>query len=848
MNKNRKLWKRGVAVAAAATMIAGMVPSVNAFAYGAYDVSKSTFKADTDNSADFQNWVSTVWQGGEEAYANTDEIALTPGSDVNDLNFAWYSESKGTPAVMVWKDGAKSSARVFTGTATEISAANWQDKTFTASNKVSIEDYFEENTKYIYQYTDDYKEDGTSVWSEEYNYTTQSTDEFSVILTGDPQVGASGSSSDRQADDASVARDAYNWNKTMQQAIQTCPNAAFLLSAGDQINESNSNSEDARKTRESEYAGYLYPSVFRSLPIAATIGNHDMNGSDYTAHFNNPNSEENLGQTAAGSDFYFSYGNALFISLNSNNRNQAEHRKLMEEAVASNPDAKWKIVIFHSDIYGSGQPHADTDASTNRIIFAPLMDEFDIDVCLTGHDHTFSRSYQVEDGNVIDYDTSDGTVTDPEGTMYITTGSGSGSKYYNLLNYTPYYIAERTNACLPSFSTIDFTDDSFTIKTYDYDGNRYADDFTITKSEDAMSVDETIAAAEEILGATDANYTEASRDALESALDQLKTLSASNVTAEDSMASDIVTNYGTDADKVKGYGSVKNSEDADGKMNRFKKGLSSLLDKTIYTQVEEGAQAQSATYTAESAPVIKGMDEAKSAVINAINGMEVEVMPDGLANDKAEDGNLYYYRDGEVATDVTGVYNNQTGWYYVKDGKVDFAYTGIKNNQNGWWRVENGAVNFNYTGVTNNENGWWYVKDGQVDFSYNGIKNNTNGWWKIDAGKVNFGYTGVTNNENGWWYVKDGQVDFGYNGIKNNANGWWKINAGKVDFTYTGVANNENGWWYVKDGQVDFGYNGVAANANGTWVIKDGKVDFSYSGKIKAGGKTYSAVNGRVKM
>ena len=151
----------------------------------------------------------------------------------------------------------------------------------------------------------------------------------------------------------------------------------------------------------------------------------------------------------------------------------------MKRAVASNPDAKWKVVIFHSDIYGSGQPHADTDAATNRIVFAPLMDEFNIDVCLTGHDHTFSRSYQILDGNVVDYDISSGSVTNPDGTLYITTGSGSGSKYYNLLNYTPYYIAERTNACLPSFSTIDFSSGSLTIKTYDYNGNKYADDFTI---------------------------------------------------------------------------------------------------------------------------------------------------------------------------------------------------------------------------------------------------------------------------------------------------------------------------------------------------------------------------------
>ena len=802
MNTNKNLWKKGVVLAAAATMIAGAVPTVNAFAYGAYDVSKSTFKADTDNSADFQNWLTNVWQGGENAYANTNEIALTPGSNAAGLNFAWYSETKGTPAVMIWKDGAKGAAKVFTGTASDISAANWQGKTYAASNKVSIANYFNENTKYIYQYTDDYKEDGTSVWSEEYNYTTQSTDKFSVILTGDPQVGASGSSSDRQADDASVARDAYNWNKTMQQALKTCPNASFLLSAGDQINESNSNTDEVRKTRESEYAGYLYPSVFRNLPIAATIGNHDMNGSDYSAHFNNPNSEEQLGQTAAGSDFYFNYGDALFISLNSNNRNQAEHRKLMQEAIASNPDAKWKVVIFHSDIYGSGQPHADTDASTNRIIFAPLMDEFDIDVCLTGHDHTFSRSYQVLDGNVIDYDISSGTVADPEGTMYITTGSGSGSKYYNLLNYTPYYIAERTNACLPSFSTIDFTDDSFTIKTYDYNGNRYADDFTITKSENAQSVDDVIASAEELVNSTDANYTKDSMDTLTSALDQLKAIKSSYTTAEDPMVSDITTNYGTAADRVKGYGSVANSADKDGKLNRFKKGISTLLDKTIYSQAAEGAQEQAADYTADKAPVVKGVDEAKSAVINAMNGLET--VKDGLANEKDADGNLYYYKDGKVATGVTGVYNNQTDWYYVKDGKVDFNYTGIKNNQNGWWRIENGKVNFNYTGVTNNENGWWYVKNGQVDFNYNGIRNNQNGWWKI----VN----------------------------------------GKVDFGYTGVSNNEYGWWRIENGKVNFDYNGIANNANGNWVIKNGKVDFSYSGKIKANGKTYHVTNGKVKL
>lgn len=618
MKKGKRLFTKAAAIAlmSAVTLTSAQVPVL---AYGEYNVGSSTFKEDTDNSDDFKNWLANEWSSGNTQFADSGKIALTPGTSEKNLNFAWYSEAKGTPAVMIWKDGQKSAAKIVKGQAADISAENWQGSTYAASNKVSAEDYFESNTQYYYQYTDNYTENGSVVWSDTFGYKTGSFESFSVILTGDPQIGASGSSSDYSANDASAARDAYNWNKTMQQAAKTEPNAAFLLSAGDQIDKSGAAKEDDLKTRESEYAGYLYPSVFRSLPIASTIGNHDMAGSDYSAHFNNPNSSDNLGATAAGSDYYFTYGDVLFISLNSNNRNQEEHRTLMKEATESAPDAVWKVVIFHSDIYGSGEPHADTDASANRIIFAPLMDEFDIDVCLTGHDHTFSRSYQVLDGNVIDYDISSGSVTNPEGTLYITTGSGSGSKYYNLLNYTPYYIAERTNACLPSFSTIDFTSGSLTIKTYDYNGNKYADDFTINKTSDEASVNDVIEKAEAALADTATEYTEESVNTLKSVLDTLKQMQAAYTTAEDPMAADITKNYGTSADRVSGYGSVRNADDKDmGTANRFKQGVSTLLDKTIYCQIAEGKEIANATF-----PVVDGavLANAKSAVVSAISGL-----------------------------------------------------------------------------------------------------------------------------------------------------------------------------------------------------------------------------------
>lgn len=429
----KRLCKEFAAFLACSVLVSSIAP-MSVFAQGTdkgygYEVEadNTTFRAGTDNSEAFKEWRTNVWDAGESA--DSGKIALTPGTDETGVSFTWYSKEKGTPAIKIWEAGKEAEAKIVTGEATDINQMNWQGSVYVASNKVYVEKYLKENTNYFYAYTSDYQGDAT-VWEKENAYNTGSFSSFTAILTGDPQVGASGSSNDKTKYDDSAARDTYNWNWTVQNAVQKAGNAAFLLSAGDQIDKSNATKEEDRKTRESEYAGYLYPDVFRSLPIASTIGNHDRLGDDYTFHFANPNASD-LGATEAGGDYYFSYGDALFISLNSNNRNQEEHRELLKQAVASDEDAVWKVVIFHSDIYGSGEPHADTDAASNRIIFAPLMDEFDIDICLTGHDHTYSRSYQIYDGNVIDYDLSNGSVTNPEGTLYITTGSGSGSKYYN---------------------------------------------------------------------------------------------------------------------------------------------------------------------------------------------------------------------------------------------------------------------------------------------------------------------------------------------------------------------------------------------------------------------------------
>ena len=574
-----------IAAAMAVTVAATSTP-VNVFAYGETSASSTLF-SDTQNISDYTTWKDTVWnkkddQGnltGEGESYDSSRIILTPGKTAKDLGFAWYSQKKGEPAVKIGKKEDLSDAQEFKGTATEINRSN-QKNTYKESNKVTVEGLFEENTTYYYSYTDDVK---NPAWSEVQSYTTKKTTNFQTILVGDPQIGASGSQGQGTADDINIAVDTFNWNKTLEQAKITAPNASFILSAGDQIDYAGTDSSDGKNVRESEYAGFTYPALLRMLPLATTIGNHESKGTDYKYHYNNPNSEDGLGSTNSGSDYYFSYGNVLFISLNSNNRNTVEHRELLKKAVESNPDAKWKVVMFHHDIYGSGQPHSDTDGANLRALFAPLMDEFSIDMCLTGHDHSYARSYLMADGTAIQYD--DSVAINPEGTLYIAAGSASGSKFYKLATTKQYYIAERSNTQIPTFSTIDFSDESIVIKTYDYNGNKYADDYTLYKTGEKVSMKDLIAQAKEI---KNDGYTEASWNKLQSEIAAAEDLM--KYTAEDKGAAQLAavydkTNDADNANDMLNYYGYAQGDYKRGDSTALKAGFSTLLDKTMDMQL-----------------------------------------------------------------------------------------------------------------------------------------------------------------------------------------------------------------------------------------------------------------------
>ncbi|CCZ90242.1 ser/Thr phosphatase family protein [Clostridium sp. CAG:167] len=612
-----KRMNKVIAFSALAALTLG-ANSIQAGAYGE-TTEKSTLTADTKGVADYQTWKENTWTGKQSI--DSGKIALTPGATEKDLNFCWYSTDKGTPQIKVGKKADLSDGKVYTGTVTDINRSN-SSTSYKASNKVSIKGIFEKNSTYYYSYTIDGK-----TWSTPAKYETKDVSKYKILLVGDPQVGASGSEGQGTIDDVNIAVDTYNWNKTLEKAEEKDGDASFILSVGDQIDYSAEDSKDTKNVRESEYAGFLYPSILRNLPLATSIGNHESKGTDYKFHYNNPNTEDNLGATQSGSDYYFSYGNVLYIILNSNNRNAAEHSQLMEKAIKSHPDAKWKVVAFHHDIYGSGQPHSDFDGANLRTIFAPLMDKYDIDVCLTGHDHSYARTYQIIDGTAIDYGEKE--AVDPEGTLYIAAGSASGSKFYNLATQKQYYIAERSNNQLPTYSTIDFTDSQFTIKTYDYEGNEYAKPFSIKKNGKETAAD----LIKKAKGLSSSVYSEESLKKVQEAVDALNAIIAS--TSQDKGAAklsaiyDKTNNGDNDKDPLNYYGYAQGeyaSRLGETKTTTLRPGFSSLLDRTSLPDLTTTIQA--AKYDAAYNALKTAIANVQYKVVSSFEGDDLDLSDD----------------------------------------------------------------------------------------------------------------------------------------------------------------------------------------------------------------------------
>ena len=429
--------------------------------------------------------------GSNDEKVTQKSIFLTVGNDTSSQGITWYADTETAGEVQYAVKTGDTFPENYLTVPASSTAAN--EKGF-YSNQAVLTGLLPDK-EYVYRV-----KNGDTI-SDIYSFTSGNNDgSYEFAFVGDPQIGAGSTDSDIEG-----------WNETLK-TISSKFNADFLLSGGDQVNTA---------SNETQYTGYINE-LFTSLPSATTIGNHDSGSAAYNQHFNLPNESADKGQTTAGSDYWFVYENTLFINLNSNDRSTAEHKAFIEEAIAANPNVKWKTVVFHHSIFSTASHVDDGDIITRRNELPQVFKDLDIDVVLMGHDHVYTRTYMM-DGTTPD--TSKGvqsSVTNPTGILYLTANSASGSKYYDIKAPNAEYSAKMDQSYRRTVTDIKVTDTSYTMKTYYADDLSLLDEFTIYKADNTALLNK----INELKNLSESDYTKDSwksfSDALTSAEELLK--------------------------------------------------------------------------------------------------------------------------------------------------------------------------------------------------------------------------------------------------------------------------------------------------------------------------------------
>ncbi len=242
-----------------------------------------------------------------------------------------------------------------------------------------------------------------------------------------------------------------------------------------------------------------------TTPLMAVAGNHDGdpyyaggsgNASTHlsnhlTNHFN-----YNLptqAETKKGAFYYFDYGNARFINLDTNtltNNKLNDEQMAWLESVLDNNDKTWTIVNMHVPLYSAAEWGQNT--ARNQITLAlqeQLADFFyekGVDLVIQAHDHVIQRTNAIKgygssqnpivDSNPI-IDTVDGVPykVNPDGVCYMMNGSAGVSQKGNYLasgtepDYYEIVMAWQTVA----WAEIEIDGNTLTVtqKTYNYSQN-----------------------------------------------------------------------------------------------------------------------------------------------------------------------------------------------------------------------------------------------------------------------------------------------------------------------------------------------------------------------------------------
>ena len=152
----------------------------------------------------------------------------------------------------------------------------------------------------------------------------------------------------------------------------------------------------------------MYPSFLRQTVLWPTLGNHDGISADsatqsgpYYDIFSLPAQAE-AGGLASGTEAYYSfdYGNMHFVCLESYETDRSAGGPMMtwlqNDVAATNKP--WIIAFWHHPPYTKGSHNSDTEIELieMRQNALPILEAAGVDLVLTGHSHSYERSFLID--------------------------------------------------------------------------------------------------------------------------------------------------------------------------------------------------------------------------------------------------------------------------------------------------------------------------------------------------------------------------------------------------------------------------------------------------------------------
>jgi 3',5'-cyclic AMP phosphodiesterase CpdA len=202
---------------------------------------------------------------------------------------------------------------------------------------------------------------------------------------------------------------------------------------------------------------------------AFTPGNHDFY--DHTAKSRGPgyfntfvHNPLNGADGVANTSYFFRYGNALFLSISSEDAWSSDallqsQQEWFRRVVEENP-ATFVIAWTHRPFYNGSVNNAG-HALTNRTNWSPLFDELRVDLVLSGHDHVYVRTSRTFAGEA---------VSEPGvGTVYLTA-TAAGDRYMEADPETSYTNLERTLGGRTLGTILTVGPDAIRLRTFDMSG------------------------------------------------------------------------------------------------------------------------------------------------------------------------------------------------------------------------------------------------------------------------------------------------------------------------------------------------------------------------------------------